>query len=145
MTIHLTRPPTDPTTPPGDMTLVPTADLKAVQSFFSLEGLEAGLSYSGTAFTQVELVDRLRRLCDDPDPKVQLAAIARLTAYIETCLKLNGRIATLTQKEKTNVGPASSVTRTAHTVTTISPPIPSAPLDTSLPPGATTIVDARPS
>lgn len=145
--LQIHRPPEDPSVPtsPADATFEPTADLKTVQTFFSLEGLEAGLGAGGTLFTQTRLVELMVRLCEDPDPKVQLAAIARLTAYIETCLKLNGRIATLTQKEKSPHGndPAASVTRTARTTTTLTAPVPAAPRDISLPEGATTVVEAR--
>ncbi|MFN7303032.1 MAG: hypothetical protein ACK5U7_16280 [Bacteroidota bacterium] len=115
-----------------------------MQTFFSLEGLEAALRAGGAPFTQTDLVQQLMRLCNDPDPKIQLAAIARLTAYIETCLKLNGRIATLTQQEKTSVSATASVTRTAKTVTAFTPPVPAAPIDIALPEGAARRVDPRP-
>ena len=144
--LQITRPPEDPSEPTlaSDANFEPTADLKTVQTFFSLEGLETGLRAGGTLFTQAHLVEILVRLCNDPDPKVQLAAVARLTAYIETCLKLNGRIATLTQKEKSPNGTAaSSVTRTARTTTTLTAPVPAAPLDICLPQGASTVVEAR--
>lgn len=140
--LQLTRPPEDPETPASLLMHVPTDELKAVQSYFSLEGLEAGLNAGGVSFTQVEMVRNLVRLCQDPDPKVQLAAIARLTAYIETCLKLNGRIATVTRKEKTN-DQAGSVTRTASATTTLTPPVPRAPVDVALPAGATRVIEAR--
>lgn len=142
--LQLTRPPDDPETPVSELMHVPTPELKAVQSFFSLEGLEAGLSAGGVSFTQIDLVRTLVRLSQDPDPKVQLQAITKLTAYIETCLRLNGRIAHVTQKEKRNEPSGTSVTRTASVTAAFnSLPVPAAPVDTELPKGATTVFDAR--